>query len=267
MEKERADSSNVVFHKGRVIASNHGFSTRVGGVSKGMFESLNLGMKRGDSDSNVIENYRRFFDAANITNESFVCGNQVHGVNVHVATKADLRKALEPGRVIEADGFVTKEANVPLVIFTADCVPVLLEDKENHVIGAVHCGWKSTVADIEKEAIDKMTGLGAKPVNISAEIGPSIDRCCFEVGPEVIEAVNALLKEDSSYLYSKKENGKYMLDLRGVVKKRLLQLGLKEENIEDVGECTMCHPDLYFSHRYTQGNRGSLATVIELSDY
>ena len=100
---------------------------------------------------------------------------------------------------------------------------------------------------------------------VKLAIGPAIDKCCFEVGKEVTEAVDKHLNSDASFFYDECENGKYMLDLRGVVRERFLQLGVLSENIEIVGDCTMCHPDKYFSHRYTKGERGSLACVIELS--
>ena len=254
----------VTIETAKGITAPHGFSTRIGGVSDNEYATLNLGMNRGDRKDRVCENWRRFLEECHINNKEFVCGAQVHGKNVHIATKADLRPAYGPGELIEADGYVTNEKNVPLAIFTADCVPLLLEDTVNPAVGAVHCGWKSTVQDIEGEAVGKFCVLGSKPENIHAAIGPAIDRCCFEVGYEVIEACEKLLKENIQDLYDAKENGKYMLNLRGVVKRRLLQLGLKEENIELVGGCTMCNPDKYYSHRYSKGVRGSLATVIEL---
>lgn len=258
--------------KSSKISCKHGFSTRTGGVSEGIYSTLNLGMNRGDIKERVIENWRRFLASCGIDKKEFVCGAQVHGNNVHIATAADLRPAYGPGELIEADGYVTKDKGIALAIFIADCVPVLLEDKVSGVIGAVHCGWRPTVADILKNAVDKMVSLGARPDNICVAIGPAIDKCCFEVGGEVIEAVKQLLgQEKATGFYSKKEiaadeviksEDKFMLDLRGVVRERLLQLGLKVENIETVGECTMCNPDKYWSHRYTKGERGSLATVI-----
>ena len=162
-------------------------------MSEGVYESLNLGMNRGDIKERVIENWSRFLDKAGILQRDFVCGNQIHGNYVHIATKKDLRPAYGPGELIPADGYVTAEKNVPLAIFTADCVPLLLEDAENGVIGAIHCGWRSTVADIEGCAIEKMISLGAATESIRAAIGPAIDMCCFEVGKEVIDAVNNLL--------------------------------------------------------------------------
>ena len=268
MEKEI-----ILAEKAQKFKYPHGFSTKNGGVSEGIYASLNLGMNRGDDKNKVIKNWDLFLDASGIKTHEFVCGNQVHGNNVHIATKADLRPAYGPGQLIEADGYVTKEKNVPLSVFTADCVPVLLEDSVHEVIGSVHSGWRSTVADIEGVAIKKMLSLGASCDDIHIAIGPSIDKCCFEVGNEVIEAVNALIGSDeTSKLASKRhisdsEPGsvdKYMLDLRGVVKTRFMQLGIPEDNIEYVGGCTMCNPHKYYSHRYTNGNRGSLACIISM---
>lgn len=253
--------------KSSVLSFPHGFSTRIGGVSEGIYDSLNLGMNRGDDIEKVKENWRRFLKACNINQDSFVCGAQVHGTYVHIATKENLRPAYGPGEMVQADGYVTKEKNVPISIFTADCVPVLLEDSKNNVIGAVHAGWRSAVGDIEKVAIDKMLFLGATTQNIHIAIGPAIDKCCFEVGEEVIETINNLLSissDHSNIFYTKKTNGKYMLDLRGAVKERFLQLGICEKNIELVGECTMCHPELFWSHRFTNGVRGSQSSIISM---
>lgn len=239
------------------------FSTRIGGISENEYASLNLGMNRGDIKERVTENWRRFMETAGMGYRPFVCGKQVHGNCVHIATSKDARLAYGEGQLIEADGYVTREEGLPLAVFTADCVPLLLEDDVAGVVGAVHCGWRSTVADIEKEAVSKMCSLGAKPANIKAAIGPAIDKCCFEVGPEVIEAVIKLIGSDEAEgFYSVKPSDKYMLDLRGVVACRLRQLGVPEENIDLVGGCTMCHPERYYSHRYSNGSRGSLASII-----
>ena len=256
------DTEPVKIHTSQRITNPHAFSTRIGGVSDGVYESLNLGMNRGDDVDRVKENWRRVLTTAGIFEKEFVCGAQVHGNNVHIATRADARPAYGPGQLIEADGYVTAEPNLPLAIFTADCVPLLLEDPVAGVVGAVHCGWRSTVADIERNAIECFKKLNSSPENIHAAIGPAIDKCCFEVGPEVIEAVENLLESPADAFFDRKDNGKYMLDLRGVVKTRLTELGVKPDNLALCGGCTMCEPKLYYSHRYTEGVRGSLATVI-----
>ena len=248
--------------KSSIISSPHGFSTRVGGVSFGCFESLNLGMNRGDDPALVCENWRRFLESADIDYEPFVYGKQVHRNYVHTASKEDAHFPCYEGEWIEADGIVTNKKNLALAISTADCVPVLLEDSQNGVIGAVHSGWRSTMADIEGEAVSKMLSLGAKAATIKAAVGPAIEQCCFEVGKEVIDAAKSLIGMAADDCFYQKENQKYMLDLKKVIKLRLIQLGLKAENIESVGECTMCNPKTYYSHRYSNGSRGSLFSII-----
>jgi len=247
-----------------IISYPHGFSTRNGGVSDGIFSTLNLGMNRGDDPEKVKENYRRFLHSCGIDCEEFVCGEQVHGNNVMIALKEHARKPYGYTDLYIADGYVTNAPGVPLVIFIADCIPLLLADEKAGVVAAVHSGWRGTVQDIEKNAVEKMLTLEADIRNIKACIGPAIGRCCFEVGEEVIEAVKELLKEDPENLYNKKDNGKYMLDLKGVLKQSLINTGLSEENIEIIEDCTMCMPDKYWSHRYIGGERGSQAAVIML---
>lgn len=293
----KEESSEVEIETSSLLLAKHGFSTRFGGVSEEIYHSLNLGRNRGDIPERVNENWRRFLESCGITEKKAVWGTQVHGNYIAVVDKKDLLHLGKTNPYMEADGFVTKEAGVPLVVFTADCVPVLLEDKEHGVIAAVHSGWRSTVADIEGEAVKKMTELGAEVKTICAALGPAIDRCCFEVGAEVIEGVQKLLGEATAKKYydtvkqqNRKQEGskkkmvvsaakqeyeeaeenlaadspekKFHLDLRGVIVERFCQLGVPRENIELVGGCTMCNHERYWSHRYTKGERGSLAAVI-----
>ena len=244
------------------ISYPHGFSTRTGGVSEGEFESLNLGMNRGDDPDRVKENYRRFFDACGIETEEFVCGRQVHGNNVMIVGKENAAKPYGYDDLYEADGYVTAEPGVPLAVFTADCIPLLMTDEDAGVVAAIHCGWRSTVSDIEGNAVEKMMSLGATHENIRACIGPAIGKCCFEVGREVVDAATTLLGQDDPHLYTAKDNGKYMLDLKSVLRKRLIQVGIPDGNIDTISDCTMCMPHKYWSHRYTGGIRGSQAAVI-----
>ena len=219
----------------------------------------------GDDKNLVTSNYQAFLDECKIGYRPFVYGNQVHKNHVHVATPSDAFYPFENKSPIEADGFVTNVSSLPLVIFTADCVPVLLEDSKNGVIGAIHSGWRSTVADIEGEALNQAIKLGAEPSSIHIAIGPAIGKCCFEVGGEVIDEVRALLGNVTADKYfTHKDNGKYMLDLRSVVRERFIQLSVNPVNIDLVGGCTMCNNDRYFSHRCSGLNRGSLACSIML---
>ncbi len=249
-----------------LITCRHGFSTRLGGVSQGIFSSLNLGANRGDPMENVMENWRRFGAAVGFDGTRSVHGRQSHGVTVRVARRADMHAIDEPASWPEADGYVTNEPDVPLAIFTADCTPLLMQDPAAGVIAAVHCGWRSTAADIEKRAVEAMVSLGAKRSDIRAAIGPGIRRCCFQTGPEVPEAIDALLGGDTRGLYGPDRDapGRYRVDLPGAVHRRLLQLGLEEENIDELGICTMCGPDRFWSHRAMGTERGSQANVIVL---
>lgn len=256
--------SETSFIRSEVIGCAHAFSTRLGGVSSGVFASLNLGQNRGDSRENVMENWRLFGETAGIPTERFVYGRQVHGANVRTVGWADAYPACDGREWEPADGYVTNVPGLPLVVFTADCAPLLMHDPKAGVAAAVHCGWRSAVADIEGAAVARMEALGAHAADIRAAVGPCIGPCCFETGAEVPAAAAALLGGGTDGLWHRKENGKYMVDLAGVVLRRLEQLGLRRENMEALGECTMCHPERYWSHRYTGGVRGSQANIIML---
>lgn len=249
-----------------LLRCRHGFSTRAGGVSTGIFESLNLGRidTLGDDPDRVEENWRRFGAAIGVNTARFVHGRQVHGNHVHIAVPADAHGIRERSD-LEADGYVTNIPGLTLAVFTADCAPLLMEDTDAGVIAAVHCGWRPTAADIMGEAVRTMQTLGADPANIRAAIGPSIRKCCFQTGEEVPAAMEALLG-DASGLYEddKTEAGRFRVDLAGVVKRRLVQLGIPATQIDDSGVCTMCQPERFWSHRRLGLRRGSQANVIML---
>lgn len=239
------------------IAARHAFSTRLGGVSTGVLESLNLSVRRGDTPENVRENWRRLGAAAGLDLTRAVYAQQVHSAEVRIAHAADAQPPeLEPR--FTCDGFVTNEPGVPLAVFMADCLPALLHDPVAGVIGAVHCGWRGSVADILGAAVAQMCALGAHPADIRAAIGPGIGACCFEVGPEVVAAAEALLHERA------RADGKALLDLKGVNARRLAQLGVPAGQIAVSDACTMCWPDVFWSHRATNGQRGVQAAVITL---
>jgi len=244
------------------IDTLHAFTTRHGGVSEGVYKSLNLGENRGDSAENVIENYRLFRSALGIDG-SFVFSKQVHGTCVRTVTSADCREPFDPFPY-EADGLITNEENLPLIIFTADCVPVLFHDPVAGAVGAVHAGWRGAVADICGIAVRRMASeFGCEAKNIRAAIGPSIGPCCFETGSEVVEAAEQILGDKAEFSVAL-GSGKYMTNLWEIVKKTLLLAGLSEENIALSGECTKCNHGKYWSHRHTNGVRGSQASVIML---
>ena len=257
------NQNGLIYMRSSLIAAKHAFTTRFGGVSGGEFATLNLGSNRGDDPEAVRENYRRVCALFGVDENGACVTNQVHKNDVRVVTGADRHICLGPVPY-EADGLVTAEKGLPIFCFTADCVPVLLWDREGRAIGAVHCGWRSSVGDILNSALEAMGSLGAEPSAIAAAIGPAIGSCCFETDNDVPEAITVWLKGDTEGLFTKRADGKTLVDLRGANARRLMQLGVPAENIDVSDECTFCSHDKYWSHRYTRGRRGSQASVIML---
>ena len=257
------NQNGLIYMRSSLIAAKHAFTTRFGGVSGGEFATLNLGSNRGDDPEAVRENYRRVCALFGVDENGACVTNQVHKNDVRVVTGEDRHICLGPVPY-EADGLVTAEKGLPIFCFTADCVPVLLWDREGRAIGAVHCGWRSSVGDILNSALEAMGSLGAEPSAIRAAIGPAIGSCCFETDNDVPEAITAWLKGDTEGLFTKRADGKTLVDLRGANARRLMQLGVPAEDIDVSDECTFCSHDKYWSHRYTRGRRGSQASVIML---
>lgn len=257
------NKDGLIYMSSDKIGTKHAFTTRCGGVSEGIFSSFNLGSNRGDEPEKVRENYRRLCELFGVGLDDCAVTNQVHENVVRIVTKAD-RHVCQSKVPYEVDGIVTKEKGLPIICMIADCVPVLLWDGKNEVIGAIHCGWRSSVGDILKNAIDAMESLGAEASCIHAALGPAIGRCCFETDDDVPQAIEKYLGGDIEGLFDHREDGKTMVDLRAANARRLIQLGVPEENIDISDECTFCSHDKYWSHRYTKGNRGSQAAVIAL---
>ncbi|MFP4697520.1 MAG: peptidoglycan editing factor PgeF [Eubacteriales bacterium] len=246
---------------------NHCFSTRLGGVSKSVYSTLNLGYNRGDSDVNVDNNYKIICDAIGVNHNNLVFSDQVHGDDIYIVTKEDI----DIGRnnnsnIINKDALITNEKNIPLVTLYADCVPLFFLDPVKKVIGLAHAGWRGTVKKIGKKTVLKMAEVyGSNIKDIIAGIAPSIGGCCFEVGEEVVDMFRKFfLKEKSSSIIREKRGKKYMLDLWEANYYTLLEAGLLIENITLTDICTKCHSDIFFSHRDSGGERGSLAAIIAL---
>lgn len=257
--------NELIYMTSSVIGARHLFTTRFGGVSTGIYASLNLGSNRGDDPEAVRENYRRVCAFLGAEIDAAAVTKQVHGAAVRTVSAAD-RHVCMSVVPYEADGIVTAEKGLPLLCFTADCVPALLCDAEAGVIGAIHCGWRSSVGDILKNAVEAMEALGARRGAICAALGPAIGKCCFETDDDVPLAIGSWLGGETGGLFTRRADGKTLVDLRGANKRRLLQLGLAEKNIDVSEECTFCSHDKYWSHRYTRGRRGSQAAGIVLRD-
>ena len=253
--------NGIVYMTSSKIKMRHAFTTRIGGVSTGELASLNLGSNRGDAPENVRENWKRACTLLGVGPDDCAVTKQVHGNVVRVVTAADKHICLSDVPY-ECDGIVTSEKGLPIWCFTADCVPVLLCDEVNEVAGAIHCGWRGSVTDILKNAVEQMETLGAERENICAAMGAAIGKCCFETDRDVPDAISGYLGGDTKGLWTLRDDGKYLVDLRAANARRLIQLGLKEGNIDISPECTSCSHNKYWSHRYTHGHRGTQGAGI-----
>jgi YfiH family protein len=247
----------------------HGFSTRLGGVSKGYFESMNLGYTNGDNPKNVDENYRRICGSIGLPVENCVLSHQVHNTVVRLVTEEDKGKGVIRDRDYEGvDGLITNIPGIPLVTFSADCVILYFVDIKNHAIGLCHSGWRGTVKRMGKVTLEAMKEhFGTDPKDIAAVIGPSICMDCYEVSEDVAEAFkNEFNSEQLGDMLLNKGNQKYQLDLWEANKHILLDAGVEKENIHISGVCTSCNKDILFSHRATQGKRGILAAFLMIEE-
>lgn len=227
----------------------HGFCGRAGGVSTGPFASFNLAQWVGDEPGAVAENWRRF-DAA-YPNPRVARLAQVHGKLVHAI------HFTHDGKPREGDGMVTATPGIALGIFTADCVPILMVDAERRVTAALHAGWRGALAGIAGEGVRAMVALGARTGAIRAALGPSIGICCFEVDASLAEEF--ALQMPASRVHTRAgKPGKAYLDLRAIIRGQLEHAGLAATAIVNVGPCTRCANDLYFSRRGAGGTTSGL---------
>jgi len=228
----------------RLPGGRAAFTTRRGGVSKGPYESLNLGILTDDEPERVIENRRRAAVAAGLAPERIAMGWQVHGAEVREWHGPPEEPAYRrPGATLDrVDGHLTSVAGLGLLVLAADCLPVALASPDQ--VAMLHCGWRGLAAGIVQRAAERFVDPPA------AVVGPAIGRCCYEVGPEVLEAFSDL---------EGVADGR-MLDLRAVAHAKLRAAGV--EPVEDVDLCTSCRPDLFFSHRRDRGITGRQGGIV-----
>ena len=217
------------------------FTTRAGGVSHGPYESLNLGLLTEDAPDNVSENRRRLADAVGRRRERFLYGKQVHGASVRRATEPP-----GPARPrADEDGQATALDDAPALVFTADCLPVMLV--ADGAVAALHGGWRGLADGIVGEGVRALREVGGRGA-VTALLGPAARGCCYEVG----EAVHARFAA-----YDAREGDN--LDLPAVARAQLEAEGVE---VHDVGLCTMCEPERFFSHRRSGGITGRQAGVV-----
>ena len=242
------------------IAAPHCFTTRLGGVSTGIFASLNLNFSRGDDPALVVENYRRIGRLLGFTPEDVVNARQTHS-DIVVRVGAENRgKLAVKGASPECDALITNTPGMALYVSTADCTPILLWDSVTGAVGAAHAGWRGTASAIGAKTVEAMSReFGTKPENVRAAIGPNIGFCHFETDADVPEAMlEAFGQEVTPFI--RKQGDKYYVNLKEINALVLRRAGVRD--IEISRECTMCQPDRFWSHRVTRGQRGAQGGII-----
>lgn len=241
------------------IAVPHCFTTRCGGVSTGDQSSLNLAYCPSDPMENVEKNIRVLGAALGFDPQHLVLTRQTHSDIVRVVTQCDA-KGLCHRDYPECDALVTAAPGVALLIFTADCTPLLFHDPVTGAVGAAHAGWRGTAKAIGAKTVEAMVrAFGCKPENIRAAIGPNIGQCHFETDEDVPRAMAEAFGEEAK-AYIEKRGEKYHIDLKGLNALALRRAGVTHIEISDA--CTYCHSDRFWSHRATKGRRGSQGAVI-----
>lgn len=264
------DSGAKQYLLSNLLISPHAFSTRQGGVS--VLEhtsSLNLAYDRGDDEKTVLSNLEIFGESAGFVPHSVISLPQIHSTQIYKVTRKNagegyyIREGIRQG-----DGYITCEKGITLGVKSADCVPILFEGCESgrvKCIGAVHAGWRGSVSKIAPKCVEMMCcEFGISPENIRVAIGPCIHKCCFEVGEDFLSEYYGLLGKDfgEKFITASGIEGKYFCDLVSLNISLLENVGVKRENIDVVDMCTCCNPHLFYSHRYSKGNRGTHLSVI-----
>ena len=250
----------------------HGFSTRKGGVSKEHLASLNLSFSVGDKEENVLENFRRIGEVFGKTLEDFVLSKQSHETKVLKVGQKDKGKGISRERDYEGiDALISNERGIILSCFTADCVPILFFDPVQKAIGACHSGWRGTKGKILRNVVEEMKKeFSSKAEDILIAIGPCISKEQYivseDLGLSFLDDYPECREEDTASPIQRISEEKFQLDLWDLNRRIALESGIQEEHISISGYCTMENPELFFSHRYSQGKRGLQGAFICLQD-
>ncbi|MBQ6143338.1 MAG: peptidoglycan editing factor PgeF [Clostridia bacterium] len=244
----------------------HCFSTRLGGVSRGQFKSMNLSYSQGDIAENVEENYKIFCEALDFNMEKLVLTSQIHGSKIKCIYENDIKSGTLNSRKFSGiDGLITDIKGVTLATFHADCPAIFMVDSVKKVVGLAHAGWKGTVQEIAKKLVEKFVlEYGSSPSDLICSLGPAIGQCCFEVSTDILPEFEKLGLPKTYLKRYDKNSDKANIDLLEVNKQILLKEGVLKENIVKSDVCTKCNHDLLFSHRATNGKRGGSAAFISI---
>lgn len=231
-----------------------GVTTRLGGYSTGAYNSFNLATHTGDDTTVVEQNRKKLLHDLDISSKTYISGSQVHGDRVIEITRENC------SATFECDAFITKERDVILNIFVADCVPIVIYDKKQHVCGICHCGWKGTYLKLLSKTISKMEeSYNSCREDLLIGIGVSIGNCCYEVSQELFEDF------DLRYDEGEVKDNHYFLDLKNINKNQALNVGIPAKNISVMEYCTACKTDLFYSHRKEGEPTGRFSAFISLN--
>ncbi len=252
----------------------HCYTTRKGGVSNGVFESLNMGLHRGDDEQNVASNYRYIAGLLGIRETDYVLSDQIHKTTIRQVGRQDCGSIYEQsGHIVGVDGLITNEPQVALTTFYADCIPLYFYDPVNKAIGMAHAGWRGTVGHIGIKCIEAMgKAYGTKAKDVLVGIGPGIGGCCYEVSEDVKKEFELSFNDDIiakivSTPYRDDKNAlKIKIDLARANQLSLISFGVKPASIEVSNLCTKCRSDLFFSHRVMGSERGSQVGILAMID-
>jgi polyphenol oxidase len=220
----------------------HGFFTRRGGVSHGLYASLNCGPGSGDDMEHVRENRARVAASLHVPAYALVTAHQIHS-----PTAVTVTKPWQQGDAPQADALVTATPGIALGVLTADCVPVLFAAKGKHVIGAAHAGWKGAIGGVLEATLAAMQQLGANPADVVASIGPAISQSSYEVGDEFHDRFAQESPENARFFVPSTKPGHQLFDLTGYVRMRLARAGVGTINL--LAQDTRMQEDVFFSFR------------------
>ena len=241
----------------------HAFFTRQGGVSSGIYESLNGGVGSRDAPAHVAENRALMAKAVGVRPENFLSAYQIHSPNV-----VTVEKSWTPDARPHADALVTRVPGIAVGVSTADCGPVLFADATARVVGAAHAGWRGAFTGVIEATIAAMEAIGADRANIVAAAGPMIRQANYEVGPEFVERFKADGAANARFFTPSPKDGHAMFDLAGYIKVRLSTAGIRQ--IEDIGRCTYADAETFYSYRRSvhrnESDYGRHINAIALTD-
>jgi len=241
------------------ISAPHCFTTRFGGVSTGIFASMNIAIKEGESEENVRKNLDILAASLGFDTGNLVTTRQTHSDIVRVVTKGD-HIGIFHRDYPECDALVTNDPGTALMIYTADCTPMLFHDPVTGAVGAAHAGWRGTVSAIGAKTVRAMAEhFGCDPANIRAAIGPNIGLCHFETDADVPQALTDAFGE-AVKAHIRRNGEKYYVNLKEINAQILRAAGVRHIEISE--SCTYCEHHRFWSHRFTRGQRGSQGAVI-----